>query len=180
MIYKTSRNALGFNKIFIDVNSSAQNIFLIICTCKKYRLIDKPNFIRNLCYRSSAQRRYVDRSRRRLKTLCEKGENAGNQHFLLFHNVFYYIENVVCKFFQCLLPYWSKTSFIIWMANILSSAHTLNFIVFKILSFGNDLTTIFPEHTSITGNSCEIIMVSRDCLWSHFSLNQTEHVTLSR
>ena len=53
-----------------------------------------------------------------------KGENAGNQHFLLFPPFFLLYAN---------------TNFNFWVAIILSSANALNLVNDKILSFGKAL-----------------------------------------
>ena len=58
-----------------------------------------------------------------LENIVRKGENAGNQHFLLFP--------------QCFLP---KASFNFWYTSKWSSANAFNLDRSKICSFGKELT----------------------------------------
>ena len=59
-----------------------------------------------------------------LENIVRKGENTGNQHFLLFHRIFYYIKERKHHF-----------------SNIyLSSANAFNLDMSKILSLGEELT----------------------------------------
>ena len=58
------------------------------------------------------------------ENIVEKGENAGNQHFLLFP--------------QCFLPFPNYFSF----TSILSSANAFNLDQSKILSYGNGLVQL--------------------------------------
>ena len=57
----------------------------------------------------------------------EKGENAGNQHFLLFPTMFSIL---------------SQTEFIILVISSLSSAEAFNLVQSKILSFGKKLYSL--------------------------------------
>ena len=59
------------------------------------------------------------------ENMVGKGENAGNEHFLLFSTMF------------SALP---GTNFNFWVTIILSSANFLNLDYFQILSFGKELT----------------------------------------
>ena len=64
------------------------------------------------------------------ENIVGKGENGGNQHFLFSHKVFYSIKNRNHDFRD------------------ISSANTFNLDKSKILSFGNELNSIFLEHGS--------------------------------
>ena len=53
---------------------------------------------------------FKNQEKKAFENIVGKGENAGNQHFLLFHNVFYAVKErshnvssiwfVVCKYFE--------------------------------------------------------------------------------
>ena len=64
------------------------------------------------------------------ENIMGKGENAGNQHFLLFPIMF---------------PILSRTKFFVKASFILSSANAFNLDQAKILSFGEELTG--TDHT---------------------------------
>ena len=73
------------------------------------------------------------------ENIVGKGENAGNQHFLLFPKCF------------SILP---KTNFIFffWITFILSTAYPFNLVLCKILSFGRRVKHIHVAYNRGTNN----------------------------
>ena len=99
-----------------------------------------------------------------LENTVEKGENAGNQHFLLFPLCFLLYEN---------------TKIIILAMLKLSSANAFNLVMSKILSFGKVLSPPFAR-------ACLIFLTTKmmkafDNLLGNYSvLLQTQNIALFR